>query len=292
MQQYRDLLTTVLSEGTNKPNRTGEGTIASFGHSYKIDLRDGFPLLTGKTVNFDNILFELLWFLSGDSSVDWLHKHKITFWDPWIENGRYLPEAYGKFWRQFPVDENYWTDGCREEQSGEWTFDQFAKIINLLKNDPNNRRLVLTNWYPPAAYAAKLPPCHLLSIFNVQYDDDSDPYLNLHMTQRSCDLPVGVPLNIASYALLLALVSHLTQIKPRYFHHTLVDAHIYNNQIKGVFEYQERELRPLPKLMIHGFDTLDQLDLIIKHGTTDDIKSCFTLIDYNPHPFIKFPVMV
>jgi len=294
MQQYRDLLTTILSDGTTKPNRTVEGTIALFGYSYKVDLREGFPLLTGKKVNFDNILFELLWFLSGDNNIDWLHKHGIHFWDKWIESDCYLPEAYGKFWRKFPCTDEYF-DGTMILGQGELVrrpFDQFRAIIDTLKKDPNNRRLVLTNWYPPSAWSAKLPPCHLLSIFNVQHDENGDPYLNLHMTQRSCDVPVGVVFNLASYALLLAIVSHLVQIPPRFFHHTLVDAHIYNNQIKGVFEYQERELRPLPKLIIHGFDNLEQLDTIIQNGTTEDIKSCFQVIDYNPHPYINIPVMV
>lgn len=293
MQQYKELLQTILSEGTTKSNRTGEDTLSLFHYSYKIDIRQGFPLLTGKKINFDNIFFELLWFLSGDNKVDWLHKHGIHFWDEWIEDGNKLPEAYGKFWRSYPVHEEH---DSPQEYVGHFEhlrgFDQFAIIINELKTNPNSRRLVLTNWYPPSAWTAKLPPCHLMCIFNVQYDSDGSPYLNLEMLQRSCDVPVGVPFNIASYALLLGLVSHLVQIPARYFAHTLVDAHIYKNQLDGVHKYLERDLKKLPCLMVRGFNTLEELDLIIQHGTTEDIRSCFLLPNYNPHPFIKFPIMV
>lgn len=286
MKQYQELLRHVQSVGTLKRNRTGIDTISTFHYSYVVDLRDGFPLLTAKKINFDNILFELLWFLSGDAKVDWLHKHGIHFWDAWIEEGGYLPEAYGKFWRKFPTHD--YRNGIME------TFDQFRAIVDSLKN-PNSRdsrRLCLTNWHTPCAWNAKLPPCHLFSIFNVQYDEDGEPNLNLEMLQRSCDVPVGVPFNIASYGLLLELVSHLVGIPARMFGHTLVDAHIYVNQFDGVDEYMNRQPGALPKLTISGLTNLDELDILIRDGTTEEIRSHFTLEGYEPQPFIRIPVAV
>lgn len=295
LKQYQDLLHHVQSVGTLRPNRTGIDTISTFHYSYVVDLREGFPLLTAKKINFDNILFELLWFLSGDCKIDWLHKHGIRFWDDWIEDGKYLPEAYGKFWRSYPVDEMYWSDGfCKAESDSYWGFDQFRAIIDSLKNPDkrDSRRLCLTNWYPPSAWNAKLPPCHLFSIFNVQYDKDGEPNLNLEMLQRSCDVPVGVPFNLASYGLLLELVGHLTGIPARMFGHTLVDAHIYVNQEEGVKKYLSRTPGKLPTLKISGLTNLEELDILIRDGTTDEIRSHFTLEGYEPQPFIKFPVAV
>ena len=285
MKEYRDLVTTVLTEGTLKPNRTGEDTLSLFHYSYKLDLRDGFPLLTGKKINFDNILFELLWFLGGDSKIDFLHKHGISFWNQWDEGGGQLPKAYGEYWRAMPCADKY------RQDDGSWYFDQFKSIIEELKTNPNSRRMVLTNWYPPSAWKAKLPPCHLMCIFNVQYDQ-SKPYLNLEMFQRSCDVPVGVPFNIASYALLLKLVGNIVNMPVRYFGHTLVDVHIYQNQLPAVYEYMRRDPRELPELNITERLILERLDDLIKNGSTEEIKQIFSLEDYDPHPFIKMPVMV
>ncbi len=284
----------MLEQGTTKPNRTGEDTISTFHYSYVLDVSDKFPILTCKRVPWKSVLFEVLWFLSGDSKVDWLHKHGVHFWDDWIEDGEYLPEAYGKFWRSYPVHEEH---DCPEAYFGHFEhnrgFDQFRVIIDALKKDPNNRRLILTNWYPPSAYSAKLPPCHFTSVFNTQYEPDGEPILCLSMTQRSCDVPVGVPFNIASYALLLHIVAKLTGIRPGLFGHTLVDAHIYKNQLEGVQEYLGREERELPKLYIaDDLKTLENLDELIKDGTTKEIEETFMLWNYSPHPTIKFPVMV
>ena len=303
--------------GTTKPNRTGEDTISTFHYSYTLDVREKFPMLTCKRVPWKSVLFEVLWFLGGDNKVDWLHKHGVHFWDAWIENGVYLPEAYGKFWREYP---NYkkpqvyeppeTCDSCGQTK---WDFpltfgdgvqlpyytkdrdsiDQFKNIIEGLKKDPNNRRLILTNWYPPSARTAKLPPCHFASVFNTQYDENGEPMLCLSMTQRSCDVPVGVPFNIASYALLLRIVAKLTGIKPGLFGHTLVDAHIYKNQLEGVAEYLGREERDLPEFYIaDDFETIEDLDELIRDGTTEEIMDTFKLWNYDPHPTIKFPVMV
>lgn len=294
MRQYKELLQRVLDEGTTKPNRTGEDTISLFHHSYVVDLREGFPLLTGKKINFDNILFELLWFLSGDSKIDFLHKHGIRFWDAWDEGDGQLPKAYGEYWRAYPVHEEH--DSLDKFVGNKWHlrgFDQFAAIINELKTNPNSRRMVMTNWYPPSAWAAKLPPCHLMCIFNVQYDEDGFKYLNLELLQRSCDVPIGVPFNIGSYALLLELVSHLVGIPARYFAHTLVDVHIYKNQLEAVHTYLSRDHRPLPTLeIVDHLKTLSELDHMIKHGSTEEIREAFKITGYDPHPFIKMPVMV
>lgn len=318
MKEYLDLLQHVLENGTLKKNRTGVDTISTFNYNYSIDLRCGFPLLTTKKLNWKNILFENLWFLSGDNRVDFLHRHGITFWDPWLEpthkygvwndvEHKYdypgvLPEAYGMYWRQYPGDDCDFS-----------SVDQFKAIIDGLKKDPNNRRLVLTNWYPPSAFKAKLPPCHLMAIFNVQWEDyeiinvttkqdrqekfitvNKNPVLNLHMTQRSCDVPVGVPYNIAGYAFILELVSHLTGITRGKFAHTLVDAHIYTNQLDGVHEQLHRTPDfNLPTLIISSdIKTLEDVESLIKEGTTEQIMDSFKIIGYDPQPFIKFPVAV
>lgn len=311
MREYLELLCHVLEKGTLKKNRTGVDTISTFNYNYSVDLRKGFPLLTTKKLNWKNILFENLWFLSGNSSPDFLHKHGITFWDAWLEQGRYqhwdnnlekmifdksLPEAYGEYWRYYPGD-----DGCYD------SVDQFRNIIEGLKKDPNNRRLVLTNWYPPSAWSAKLPPCHLMAIFNVQWEQGNEwidtntnkivsypiPVLNLHMTQRSCDVPVGVPYNIAGYAFILELVAHLTGIRVGKFAHTLIDAHIYTNQMDGVEDQLIRKPTELPNLVISpDLKTLEDLDSLIREGTTEQIMKTFEIIGYEPQPFIKFPVAV
>lgn len=291
MRQYKDLLQYILNNGTTKPNRTGEDTISTFHYSYVLDVSSKFPILTCKRVPWKSVLFEMLWFLSGDNKVDWLHKHGVHFWDDWIENGKYLPEAYGKFWRKYP-DRLTCDDYPDGYEIGDG-FDQFKAIINGLKKDHNNRRLILTNWYPSSAWNAKLPPCHFASIFNTQYNNRGEPKLCLSMTQRSCDVPVGVPFNIASYALLLHIVAKLTGIKPGLFGHTLVDAHIYKNQLEGVKEYLSREHRELPTFSIaDDLETLEDLDELIRDGTTEEIMDTFKLWDYNPHAKIDFEVMV
>lgn len=290
MKDYAKILQTIINEGTIKPNRTGEDTLSLFHYSYKIDISDKFPLLTGKKINFDNILFELLWFLSGDSSPDFLHKHGIKFWDEWIEEDGNLPEAYGEYWRDYPHSIPT-LDEIHGRMKG---FDQFGLILKEIRTNPNSRRMVMTNWYPPSAWKAKLPPCHLTCIFNVQYDVNKNPYLNLEMLQRSADVPVGVPFNIASYTLLLKLVGHLVDLPVKYFAHTLVDVHMYVNQTKGVNKYLSRidDFPSLPTLEIENINCVEDLDSLIINGSTEQIKSCFKLEGYNPLSFIKFPIMV
>jgi len=295
MKEYKDLLRFILDNGTLKENRTGVSTISTFAYPFRHNMIKGFPLLTTKKIKWENILFENLWFLGSNSSWDFLHKHNIHFWDAWDEGNGQLPEAYGEYWRKYPdfwqafrdtvdYDKTDWKNCC---------FDQFKAIIEGLKKNRDNRRLVLTNWYPPMAYEAKLPPCHLLSIFNTQYDKDGNPRLCLHMTQRSCDVPVGVPFNIAGYGLVLSLVSHLVGIPVGELSITFVDAHIYVNQIDGVNEQLNREPKQLPNLIIDpNIKSLYDIDNLIKNGSTDEIMKCFKIEHYDPHPFIKLPVAV
>ncbi len=296
MKEYLELLNYVLNNGTIKSNRTGINTRSVFGYHYKINLNAGFPLLTTKKINWKNILIENLWFLSGSSSWDFLHKHGVTFWDEWNEGNGHLPKAYGEYWRKYPYLDvlmvGPWSAESLDPEPEDLVFDQFSAIVEGLKKDPNNRRLVLTNWYPPLAWDAKLPPCHLLAIFNTQYNKEGSPRLCLHMTQRSCDVPVGVPYNLAGYAFLLQLVAHLTNLQVGEFSHVLVDAHIYENQIAAVQEQLTREPKQLPLLHISNIKSLDDVDDLIKNGTTQQILDCFKIVGYDPDPFIKMPVAV
>jgi thymidylate synthase len=290
MKEYLDLLSHALALGTVKKNRTGVDTLSLFNYNYKVDVQKGFPLLTTKKIGWKNILFENLWFLSGDCSNKFFEKHGIKFWKPWEDENGNLPEAYGKYWREFEYVN--WGQHVFSSVTVGY-FDQFSWIISELKKNPNNRRLCLTNWYPPNAHNAKLPPCHCFAVFNVQYTNDGTPELNLHMTQRSCDIPVGVPFNLAGYGFLLELFAHLSGLRPKYFGHTLVDAHIYANQLEGVVKQLEREPMDLPKLYIsEDIKTLKDLDELIRDGSTDDIMGKFPLVGYQSHPFIKFPVAV
>jgi thymidylate synthase len=293
MRQYLDLVRAVLAKGTRKPNRTGVDTISTFNENYEIDLREGFPLLTTKEISWKNIVVENLWFLSGDTHIGLLQKHKCKFWDPWADAEGKVPSAYGNFWRHFPVH-----DG-----QGRAAFnDQLAWVLEEVKQNPMSRRLVISAWAPGNAQTSKLPPCHCLFMFNVQADPHGEPLLNLHLTQRSCDVALGVPYNIAGYALLLALFSRFTGIRAGIFAHTLVDAHIYTSKADGrMAEYDhvpglkvqlERAPRPLPRLTIdHSIRTLDDIKPLLS-ASTDDILKAFPLEGYQPHPAIAFKVAV
>ena len=194
MRQYVDLVNHIKHNSCIKENRTGIDTLADFGYHYTVDTGCAFPILTTKKISWKNIVIENLWFLGKSRSSEFLHKHGVKFWDPWMDSEGNLPEAYGEYWRNYPLDTsivNY-----------PYPFDQFKHIIETLNKDPNNRRLVLTNWYPPVAWQVKLPPCHLMAIFNVICGE-----LNLHLTQRSCDVALGVPYNLSGYAFLLHLIA-------------------------------------------------------------------------------------
>ena len=290
MKQYLDLVKEVLERGTRKENRTGVDTISAFNINYSIDMRDGFPLLTTKEISWKNIIVENLWFLSGALHIGLLNKHGCKFWDYWADDEGFVPSAYCNFWRKFPVH-------------GEPEYnDQVRYVLDTIKKNPNSRRMVISAWAPGNAQASGLPPCHLLFIFNVQYDDKGEPRLCVHLTQRSCDVALGVPYNIAGYSFLLHLFAHLTVMKPGTFGHSLVDAHIYTKKangsmeeydhIPGLKEQLNRSVRKLPSLVIDpSIKTLDDVMNLIDMDT-DTILSKFKLEDYSPEPFIPFKVAV
>ena len=290
MKQYLDLVSEVIKRGTRKENRTGVDTISAFNINYSIDLNEGFPLLTTKEISWKNIVIENLWFLSGDLHIGLLKKHGCKFWDHWADEEGYVPSAYGNFWRKFPI-----------HGSDEYN-DQVKYVLDTLKTNPNSRRMVISAWAPGNAQKSGLPPCHLLFIFNVQYDKDGEPRLCVHLTQRSCDVALGVPYNIAGYSFLLHLFAHLSNMKVGTFGHTLVDAHIYTKKtdgsmeeydhIPGLIEQTKRKIKSLPELIIDpDIKSLeDVMDLLDKD--TETIMSKFELINYNPEPFIPFKVAV
>jgi len=294
MQVYLDAVNEVLINGTRKENRTGVDTLSTFNINYEIDLRDGFPLLTTKKIHWKNIVLENLWFLSGDTHIGLLKKHSVKFWDEWADDKGFVPSAYGNFWRRFPTT----SDG------NELLFkDQISFILNEIKKNPMSRRLVVSAWSPGNAHTSDLPPCHCMYIFNVQNDGpNGSPRLNLHLTQRSCDIALGVPYNIAGYSFILSLIAHLAGIKPGIFAHTLVDAHIYTDKpdgsmaeydhMPGLMRQLKRTPRPLPTLSIsNDITSLNNIEEILREDL-DVIMSKFVLDGYNPAPFIPFKVAV
>ena len=296
MKQYLDLVREVLAKGTRKPNRTGVDTLSTFNYNYEIDLREGFPLLTTKDISWKNIVVENLWFLSGDTHIGLLQKHKCKFWDPWADAHGKVPSAYGNFWRHFPVH-----DVTGSEVRPAYN-DQVAWVIDEIKRNPMSRRLVISAWAPGNAQTSKLPPCHCLFMFNVQLDARGEPLLNLHLTQRSCDVALGVPYNIAGYSLLLELFARFTGLRAGIFAHTCVDAHIYTSKPDGTMaEYDhvpglklqlEREPRKLPSLsIVPSLRSLDDVTPLLQ-ASTADILEAFKLDGYAPHPAIPFKVAV
>ncbi|TDI37918.1 MAG: thymidylate synthase [Acidobacteria bacterium] len=292
MKVYLDAVRKVLETGTRKENRTGVDTLATFNINYAIDLAEGFPLLTTKKISWKNIVVENLWFLSGDRHIGLLKKHGCKFWDPWADEEGRVPSAYGNFWRHFPVHE-----------SGEARFnDQIAWVLAELERNPMSRRLVVSAWAPENAQTSQLPPCHCLFMFNVQNHTDGEPRLNLHLTQRSCDIGLGIPYNIAGYSFLLELFSHFTGIRPGLFGHSLVDAHIYTakvdgsmaeyDHVPGLQEQLTREPRSLPRLRISpDLRSLADIEALL-HEDTDTVMRHFELDGYDPHPAIRFKVAV
>jgi thymidylate synthase len=293
MRQYLDAVREVLEKGTRRPNRTGVDTLSTFNINYEIDLREGFPLLTTKEISWKNIVVENLWFLSGETHIGLLKKHGCKFWDPWADERGQVPSAYGNFWRHFPV----------HDLEGRAAYnDQVAYVVRELKANPMSRRLVVVAWAPANAQTSKLPPCHLMFVLNVQLDASGDPMLCLHLTQRSCDVALGVPYNIAGYALLLELFGRFTGIRPGILAHTLIDAHIYTSKADGsMAEYDHvpglrtqltREPRKLPKLTIDpAIRSLDDLKPLLEADTATVLRH-FELTGYEPHPAIPFKVAV
>lgn len=295
MKEYHDLVKLVLEEGVRKKSRTGVDTLSYFGAFYRVDLSKGFPLLTTKQMMWKSLLYEVLWYLSGDDHIRNLREH-TKIWDAWADENGNLQTAYGRYWRRYPVPEKNAALGeevfvnesnpfVKKEDSGSLTFDQIGWVIDQIKNHPESRRMVVNAWHPANAVISKLPPCHYTFTFNV-----SDGKLNCHLTQRSGDIALGIPFNLAAYSLLTQIIAQNVGLELGYFAHTIVDAHIYvadkgskmeeYDHVEGLREQLTREPYELPKLTI-AKKPLDQL-------TFED----FELVGYKHHPRIKFEVAV
>ena len=274
MKEYLDLVRLVLAQGTLKKSRTGIDTLSYFGAHYKVDLSNGFPLLTTKEVNYSACLRELLWYLSGEDHIRNLRQH-TKIWDAWADADGNLDTAYGRYWRRFPSP--------YKDADGEWRVrevDQIQFVIDTLRNEPHSRRMVVSAWEPGNATTSKLPPCHFSFVFNVQGNK-----LNCHLTQRSGDIALGIPFNLACYATLTHMIAQEAGMEVGFFSHTIVDAHIYTgipeyDHIPGLREQLKREPRPLPRLII-AKKPLDELRF-------EDFK----VEGYHPHPRLKFKVAV
>jgi thymidylate synthase len=264
MRIYLDLLEQVLTRGSPKSDRTGTGTLSIFGHQMRFDLAHGFPLVTTKKLHVKSIVHELLWFLSGDTNVTYLNAHGVSIWDEWADEAGELGPIYGQQWRSWRG-----ADGR--------THDQLADLISAIGRDPSSRRLIVSAWNVGDLDKMRLAPCHCLFQFYVV-----DGSLSCQLYQRSADLFLGVPFNIASYALLTALVAHVSGLKAGEFVHTLGDAHIYNNHIEPARAQLTRAPRPLPRLRLNARVT-SLFDVRF-----DDIA----IENYDPHPAIRAPVAV
>lgn len=264
MKQYLDLMRTILDEGHYKADRTGTGTYSIFGYQMRFDLQKGFPLLTTKKLHLRSIIYELLWFLRGDTNIQYLHDHKVTIWDEWADERGDLGPVYGKQWRSWEAP-----DGR--------VIDQITNLIEQLKRNPDSRRLIVSAWNPADVDQMALPPCHTMFQFYA-----NNGQLSCQLYQRSADVFLGVPFNIASYALLTMMVAQVCGLKAKDFVHTFGDAHIYSNHVEQAKLQLSREPRPLPQMRINP-----------------DVKSIFdfqyedfTLENYDPHPHIKADVAV
>ncbi len=282
MKAYLDLVERVLQNGTRKKNRTGIDTISSFAECYKADLREGYPLLTTKKVPFRSVILELLWYLRGEDHIRWLRdENDCHIWDAWAGEHGHVGPIYPVMWRRFPYieEEEVNLDGnagsLKKIAFHKKEYDQIRNAIELLRTDPHSRRIVINAWHPGLLHKMALPPCHVMFIFNV-----TDGKLNCHLTQRSGDIALGIPFNLACYSALTMVMAKLTGLEPGEFAHTIVDAHIYVNHVDGLREQLAREPRSLPRLEINPND-IDEL-------TLED----FRLVDYKPHPRIPFEVAV
>lgn len=264
MQQYLNLLNRILTEGTQKGDRTGTGTLSIFGHQMRFDLRDGFPLLTTKKLHLKSIIYELLWFLRGDTSVRYLQEHGVRIWNEWADENGELGPVYGHQWRSWP-----------DYKGG--TIDQIKNVVDMIKHNPDSRRMLVTAWNPAEVEDMALPPCHCLFQFYV-----AEGRLSLQLYQRSADSFLGVPFNIASYALLLQMIAQVTGLEAGEFIHTTGDTHLYLNHLEQAKLQLTREPRLLPKMKINP-DVKDIFDFKYED---------FELIGYDPLPHIPGVVAV
>ena len=264
MKQYLDLMRTILDEGHYKADRTGTGTYSIFGYQMRFDLQKGFPLLTTKKLHLRSIIYELLWFLRGDTNIQYLHDHNVTIWDEWADENGDLGPVYGKQWRSWEAP-----DGR--------VIDQITNLIEQLKRNPDSRRLIVSAWNPADVDQMALPPCHTMFQFYA-----NDGQLSCQLYQRSADVFLGVPFNIASYALLTMMVAQVCGLKAKDFVHTFGDAHIYSNHVEQAKLQLSRDPRPLPQMRINP-----AVKSIFDFQYED-----FTLENYDPHPHIKAEVAV
>jgi len=264
MRQYHDLMQRVLSDGLEKRDRTGTGTLSMFGHQMRFDLAQGFPLVTTKKLHLKSIIYELLWFLRGDTNVRWLQDHGVRIWDEWADENGDLGPVYGRQWRSWP------------KQDG-GAIDQIAQLVDGIKRNPDSRRLIVTAWNPADIGKMALPPCHCLFQFYV-----GDGRLSCQLYQRSADIFLGVPFNIASYALLTLMMAQVTGLKPGEFVHSFGDAHLYLNHLDQAREQLTRRPFALPTMKLNS-----AVDDIFAFRYED-----FTLENYQAHPHIKAPVAV
>lgn len=264
MQCYLDLLHKIRQCGSFRSDRTGTGTYAIFGHQMRFDLAQGFPLLTTKRIHVKSVIYELLWFLRGETNVRYLQQHGVSIWDEWADDRGELGPVYGSQWRSWPT-----ADGC--------TIDQISAVVSAIKSNPHSRRHIVSAWNPAEVDKMALPPCHCLFQFFV-----SDKKLSCQLYQRSADVFLGVPFNIASYALLTLMVAQVTGHQPGEFVHTFGDVHLYANHAQQAEEQLKRTPRPLPHLRLNN-----QIMDIFKFDYED-----FTLEGYDPWPAIKAPVAV
>ena len=264
MQQYLDLLRDILENGHERSDRTGVGTRAVFGRQMRFDLADGFPMVTTKKLHLRSIIIELLWFLKGDTNIRYLKDNKVSIWDEWADENGDLGPVYGKQWRSWAAPNGQ-------------TIDQIQWVLDEIRTNPNSRRLIVSAWNPADVNEMALPPCHCLFQFNVM-----DGRLNCQLYQRSADVFLGVPFNIASYALLTLMMARATGLEPGEFVHSFGDAHLYLNHVEQAELQLTRTPRPLPQMIMNP----DKTDLF--GWEYDD----FRVENYDPHPHIKAPVAV
>ena len=264
MQQYLDLMRRILDEGAEKTDRTGTGTKSVFGHQMRFDLSTTFPLLTTKKLHLRSIIHELLWFLTGDTNIKYLHENKVTIWDEWADDLGNLGPVYGHQWRKW-------------ESADGRIIDQITQVIEQIKANPDSRRLIVSAWNVGDIDRMALPPCHLLFQFYV-----AEGKLSCQLYQRSADVFLGVPFNIASYSLLCMMMAQVCGLKPGEFVHTLGDAHLYSNHLEQTMLQLSRDPRKLPRMIINP-----EVNNLFEFAFDD-----FELVDYDPHPHIKAPVAV